>query len=42
MGSGTVGVACIKAGRKFIGCEIDEKYFRIAEDRIKKEKENNK
>ena len=34
MGSGTAGVACSKAGRKFIGIEMDEKYFRIAKDRI--------
>ena len=35
MGSGTTGVACAKTGRKFIGIEIDEKYFKIAERRIK-------
>lgn len=34
MGSGTTGVACAKMGRKFIGCEIDEKYFDIACKRI--------
>lgn len=33
-GSGSTGVACLKAGRKFIGCEID-KYFDVALDRIK-------
>ena len=36
MGSGTTGVACAKMGRKFIGIEIDEKYFQIACDRIQK------
>ena len=34
MGSGTTGVACVKLGRKFIGIEIDEKYFDIACKRI--------
>jgi DNA modification methylase len=35
MGSGSTGVACINTNRKFIGVEIDEKYFNIAKDRIK-------
>jgi site-specific DNA-methyltransferase (adenine-specific) len=35
MGSGTTGVACVKTGRNFIGIEIDETYFKIAERRIK-------
>jgi site-specific DNA-methyltransferase (adenine-specific) len=35
MGSGTTGVACVQLGRNFIGCEIDQKYFAIAEKRIK-------
>lgn len=30
MGSGTTGVACVKLGRKFIGIEIEPKYFDIA------------
>lgn len=34
MGSGTTGVACMELGRKFIGIEIDEKYFDIACKRI--------
>ncbi len=34
MGSGTTGVACVQTGRNFIGCEIDEGYFKIAEKRI--------
>jgi DNA modification methylase len=34
MGSGPVGVACMDLGRKFIGIEIDEKYFDIACHRI--------
>jgi DNA modification methylase len=36
MGSGTTGVACAKLGRKFIGIEIDAKYFDIACERIQK------
>lgn len=35
MGSGTTGVACVKLGRKFIGIEIEPKYFEIACRRIK-------
>jgi DNA modification methylase len=34
MGSGTTGVAAINTNRKFIGIEQDEKYFKIAKDRI--------
>jgi site-specific DNA-methyltransferase (adenine-specific) len=34
MGSGTTGVACKNLNRNFIGIEMDEKYFKIAEDRI--------
>jgi DNA modification methylase len=34
MGSGTTGVAAIKMGRKFIGIEIEPKYFDIARRRI--------
>lgn len=34
MGSGTTGVACMKLGRKFIGIEIEPKYFAIACKRI--------
>ena len=41
MGSGTTGVACVNTNRKFIGIEKDEKYFEIAENRIK-EAVNNK
>lgn len=36
MGSGTTGVACKKLNRNFIGIELEEKYCRIAMDRIKK------
>lgn len=34
MGSGTTGVACANLGRKFIGIEIEEKYFDISCKRI--------
>ena len=34
MGSGSTGVACVNTGRDFIGIELDEGYFRIAERRI--------
>lgn len=34
MGSGTAGVACVQLGRNFIGCEINPKYYAIAERRI--------
>jgi len=35
MGSGTTGVACVKTKRNFIGIELDEGYFKIAEQRIR-------
>ena len=35
MGSGSTGEACIKTKRNFIGIEKDEKYFKIAKDRLK-------
>lgn len=34
MGSGTTGVACAKLGRKFIGIELEPKYFNLACKRI--------
>lgn len=34
MGSGSTGIACKQTNRKFIGIEIDEQYFKIAEERI--------
>ena len=34
MGSGTTGLACKELGRNFIGIEIDEKYFKIAKERL--------
>lgn len=34
MGSGSTGVACVNTNRDFIGIELDEHYFDIAEKRI--------
>jgi site-specific DNA-methyltransferase (adenine-specific) len=34
MGSGSTGVACKNLNRKFIGIEKDDKYFKIAKNRI--------
>jgi len=34
MGSGTTGVACKNLNRNFIGIELDQEYFKIAEKRI--------
>jgi site-specific DNA-methyltransferase (adenine-specific) len=37
MGSGSTGVACKNTNRNFIGIELDESYFNIAEERIDKQ-----
>jgi site-specific DNA-methyltransferase (adenine-specific) len=34
MGSGTTGIACVKEGFNFVGMELNEEYFKIAEARI--------
>lgn len=34
MGVGSTGVACLHTNRKFIGIELDVKYFNIAKERI--------
>ena len=39
MGSGSTGVACKNANRKFIGIELDKKYFKIAKERIENKQE---
>lgn len=36
MGSGSTGIVAIKNNRNFIGIELDENYFKIAKERIKK------
>lgn len=36
-GSGTTGVACLRLGRRFVGCELDEKYWRVACERLRAE-----
>ena len=41
MGSGSTGVACVNTFRKFIGIEMDENYFNIAEKRIAEAQELN-
>ena len=34
MGSGSTGVAALELGRRFIGIEINEKYDRVAQERM--------
>ena len=36
MGSGSTGVACMELNRDFIGIELNEEYYKIAENRMKK------
>ena len=38
MGSGSTGVACLNTGRNFIGMELDENYFNVANKRIEEHK----
>ena len=40
MGSGSTGVASVNTNRNFIGIELDENYFKIAQERISKAQEN--
>lgn len=35
-GSGTTAIACMKTGRKFVGCELDDDYYAKSVDRINK------
>ena len=41
MGSGSTGIACINTNRNFIGIELDEKYYKIAKERIENHNDNN-
>ena len=34
MGSGSTGVACVNTNRNFIGIELDEGYFKVAQERV--------
>lgn len=38
MGSGTTGIACFNTKRNFVGIELENKYFNIAQERIKNKK----
>ena len=38
MGSGSTGIACLNTNRRFIGIELDEKYFNMAKERIENHK----
>ena len=40
IGSGTTAIACINTNRNFIGFELDETYFDLANERINKHNEN--
>lgn len=40
MGSGTTGVAAVRAGLRFIGIEIDDRYFDMACERIENAQRN--
>ena len=37
MGSGTTGIAALRSGRRFIGCEIEPRYFDMACSRLEAE-----
>ena len=40
-GSGSTGIACLNTNRKFIGIELDEIYFNIANERMKQRMQQN-
>lgn len=42
VGSGTIPIACIKTGRKYIGFEIDKKFYDLSIKRIKLEGDGNR
>lgn len=35
VGSGTTAVACLQTGRRFIGCDIEPQYVKLAKERLK-------
>jgi site-specific DNA-methyltransferase (adenine-specific) len=41
LGSGTAAVAAINTGRNFIGYELDEKFYKVADERIQKALQEN-
>jgi len=41
IGSGTTAIAALNTGRKFIGFELDETYFNLANERIRRNKHGN-
>ena len=42
MGSGTTGIGCVNTNRKFIGIELEKKYFELSHQRILSAKHDNK
>lgn len=42
MGSGSTGVACMNTNRRFIGIELNEKYFNITKERLEDAELNNR
>ena len=42
MGSGSTGIACLNTNRNFIGIELDDGYYNVAEQRIRKHNASNK
>lgn len=38
-GGGTTGVVAVRTGRRYLGCELNPEYIRIAEKRIQEEKD---
>lgn len=42
MGSGSTGVACVNTNRSFIGMELEEKYFKIAQERIERQQSSDR
>lgn len=41
MGSGTTAIACLNTNRNYIGFELDEEYYKLANERIEKHKIEN-